>query len=201
MNMLHIDSSILGPNSVSRALSQAVVDQIRRAEHHLVYRDLAAEPIAHLSPSHLSGFNAEAGQIESAFEQDLVMGTRALEEFLAADTVVIGVAFYNFGIPSQLKAWIDRIAAVGKTFRYTANGSEGLAGDKRVILAIARGGFYGPDTSLASFEHAESYLRALFAFLGVTNLEVVVAEGVALGAEHREQAINGGMRQVALLAA
>ncbi|MGO3128249.1 MAG: FMN-dependent NADH-azoreductase [Luteimonas sp.] len=201
MNLLHIDSSILGSNSVSRALSQAVVDQIGGAEIQVTYRDLAAQPIGHLTADYLNAFNAEVAQFEPALQQDLKTGSHVLEEFLAADTVVIGVAFYNFGIPSQLKAWIDRITAAGKTFRYTENGSEGLAGNKRVILAIARGGFYGPGTSLVSSEHAESYLRVLFGFLGVTNIEVVAAEGIALGPDHRKRAIENGMQQVALLAA
>jgi FMN-dependent NADH-azoreductase len=186
MNLLHLDTSILGENSVSRALSAAIVAQLRHVhpELHETYRDLAAEPLPHLSGP-----------------QELTAGSAALDEFLAADVVVLGVAFYNFAIPSQLKAWIDRIAIAGKTFRYTPTGPQGLAGDKRVILAIARGGFYGPNTPTHAFEHAESYLRTLFGFLGVSNPEVVAAEGIALGPDARAAALKSALEQVAALPA
>ena len=108
------------------------------------------------------------------------MGSAAIEEFLASDIVVLGCGFYNFGIPSQLKSWVDRIVVVGRTFRYTEIGPEGLAGGKRVVLAIARGGFYGPGTPAASFEHAETYLRNVFAFIGIPEIEVISAEGMGL---------------------
>lgn len=198
MKLLHIDSSILGGNSVSRTLSQEVVDRLTRDIDHvaLTYRDLAAEPIPHLSGEYLAGQNA-AGQHEPILQEDLALGARVLGEFLTADTVVIGVAFYNFAIASQLKAWVDRITVSGKTFRYTETGSVGLAGDKRVILAIARGGIYSPGTPGASSEHAESYLKALFGFLGIERPEVIVAEGVAMGPGHRQNAIDAAKRQIA----
>ena len=100
---------------------------------------------------------------------------------------------YNFTIPTQLKAWIDRILIAGKTFRYGANGPEGLAGDKRVIIAISRGGFYGPGAPSEAAEHLETYLRTVFGFIGVTNLEFIVAEGVQIGPEHREKALVGAL--------
>ncbi len=105
-----------------------------------------------------------------------------LEEFLAADIVVIGAPDVHFTIPSQLKAWIDRIVIAGKTFRYGAAGAEGLAGGKRVIIAVSRGGFYGAGTPAAAMEHLETYLRGVFGFIGVTDLEIIVAEGLLVGA-------------------
>jgi FMN-dependent NADH-azoreductase len=202
MKLLHIDSSILGGNSVSRTLSQEVVDRLTHetGDVELTYRDLAAEPIPHLSGEYLVGQSAEV-QHDQALQENLALGGRVLDEFLSADTVVIGVAFYNFGVPSQLKAWIDRIAVSGKTFRYTESGSVGLAGDKRVILAIARGGIYSPGTPAASAEHAETYLKALFGFLGIERPEVIVAEGVAMGPDHRQSAIDAAKREIADLAA
>ncbi len=202
MKLLHIDTSILGNNSISRTLSRAVVDRLASEAPgtEVVYRDLAADPIPHLSGRYLAGQSAEV-QHDQALQEDLALGGRTLDEFLAADTVVIGVGFYNFGVPSQLKAWIDRVTVAGKTFRYTENGPEGLARGKRVILAIARGGFYGPETPRASFEHAESYLRVLFGFLGVERVEVVAAEGVAVGPEQRERATRSALDRIAVLAA
>ena len=144
MKLLHIDSSVLGPHSVSRQVSVAIVDRLRRAMSNLdiVYRDLTSTPLAHLSGLHLAA--AQGGEPDAALREDLAAGQAMLDEFLAADIVVLGAPMYNFTIPSQLKAWIDRIVVRGKTFRYGAQGPEGLAGNKRVILAISRGGFYGP---------------------------------------------------------
>jgi FMN-dependent NADH-azoreductase len=142
------------------------------------------------------------GEHDPAVREDVAAARAVLEEFLGAETVVIGLGMYNFTIPSQLKAWIDRILIAGRTFRYGPDGRpEGLAGGKRVILAIARGGFYGPGAPAAAFEHAESYLRAVFGFIGVTDVEVVVAEGLAAGPEHREAGLAAAQRRIADLAA
>lgn len=202
MKLLHIDSSILGGNSVSRQLSAAAVSQLVKATSGLevVYRDLAAEPLSHLSAEH---FAARQGVVPEspATQKDIAASEAVLDEFLNADIVVIGAPMYNFGIPSQLKAWIDRIAVAGKTFRYGAAGPEGLVGNKRVIIATSRGGLYGPGVPAAAFEHAESYLRAVFDFLGVTDLEIVVAEGLAIGAEQRDKAMRDALQSVSELSA
>ena len=131
MKLLHIDSSVLGPHSVSRQVSAAIVDRLRKATPGLeiVYRDLSSTPLAHLSGWHLAA--AQGAAPEAELQQDLAAGQAVLEEFLAADIVVLGAPMYNFTIPSQLKAWIDRIVVAGKTFKYGAQGAEGLAGNKR----------------------------------------------------------------------
>jgi FMN-dependent NADH-azoreductase len=194
MKLLHIDSSVLGPHSVSRQVSAAIVDRLRQATPGLevIYRDLTSVPLAHLTGSHLA---ASQGAVpEAALLQDLAAGQAVLEEFLAADIVVLGAPMYNFTIPSQLKAWIDRILVAGKTFKYSAAGAEGLAGNKRVIIAISRGGFYGPGTPAAVGEHLETYLRWVFGFMGVTNLEFISADGIQVGPEHREKALAGALQ-------
>ena len=204
MNVLHLDSSILGGTSVSRKLSADIVARLRAANPDLqeTYRDLGGEPLPHLSGGYLMAAQSLDGEHEPAVAADLQLGGAVMQEFLAADVVVIGVAFYNFGVSSQLKAWIDRIAVAGQTFRYGADGRpEGLMGAKRVILGVARGGFYGPGAPTAAFEHAESYLRAVFGFLGVNDLEVVAAEGLAAGPDHRAAALAGAEQSIAALAA
>ena len=194
MKLLHIDSSVLGLHSVSRQVSAAIVDRLYKATPALeiVYRDLTATPLAHLSGSHLA---ASQGAVPEAvaLRQDLAAGQTVLEEFLAADIVVIGAPMYNFTIPSQLKAWIDRILVSGKTFKYSTQGVEGLAGNKRVIIAISRGGFYGAGTPSAAAEHHETYLRAVFSLIGIANPEIIVAEGVQVGPEHREKALQSAL--------
>jgi FMN-dependent NADH-azoreductase len=194
MKLLHIDSSVLGPHSVSRQVSSAIVDRLRKTTPSLEvdYRDLASMPLAHLSGSHLAA--AQGATPEATLQHDLATGQAVMDEFLAADIVVLGAPMYNFTIPSQLKAWIDRIVVAGKTFRYGAQGAEGLAGNKRVIIAVSRGGFYGADSPAAAGEYVETYLRWVFGFIGVRNLEFISAEGVQVGPEHREKALAGALQ-------
>ena len=182
MNLLHIDSSIQGETSASRAVTAAVVARLRTADPALAvtYRDLAREPLPHLTLDALGEENP------------------ALDQFLAADVVVIGVSMYNFGVPSQLKAWVDRILVAGKTFSYGANGPRGLVGGKRVVLAVARGGHYAAGGPL---EHAETYLRGVLAFIGITNPEVIIADGLMMGEESRADAMAKALEHVEALAA
>jgi FMN-dependent NADH-azoreductase len=194
MKLLHIDSSVLGPHSVSRQVSAAIVDRLVIATPGLdvVYRDLTAAPLDHLSGSHLAA--AQGVAPSPAVAQDLAAGQAMLDEFLAADIVVIGAPMYNFTIPSQLKAWIDRIVVAGKTFKYSDKGAEGLAGDKRVIIAVSRGNFYGAGAPAAAGEHLETYLRWVFGFIGIANPEIISADGVQAGPEHREKALAGALQ-------
>ncbi len=202
MNLLHLDASILGANSASRQLSAAIVARLRQADPaaKVTYRDLAATPLGHLSGAQVAAAMGAAPE-SVAVQQELADSQAVLREFLDADTIVIGAPMYNFGIPSQLKTWIDRIVARGQTFRYGENGPEGLAGNKRVIVAVSRGGFYGAGTPIAALEHVESYLRGVFGFIGVTNLEFVVAEGLLVGPEQREKSMQGALAVAAELAA
>lgn len=185
MNLLHIDSSIQGAGSASRAISAAVVERLRGEVPALgvSYRDLAAEPLPHLTLDVLADPAANA----------------ELQAFLTADIVVIGAGMYNFTIPSQLKAWLDRILIAGQTFSYGAEGPVGLAGAKRVIVSLARGGLYGAGMPAASMEHGETYLNAAFGFIGIKP-EFIIAEGVALGDESRNAAVAAARSQAAQLA-
>jgi FMN-dependent NADH-azoreductase len=183
VTILHIDASINGENSASRTISRSVVDQltIERGGADLVYRDLAADPLPHLT-------------------LDAFADTSVLDEFLAADTIVIGAPMYNFTLPTQLKAWIDRIVLAGRTFRYTDKGPEGLAGGKRVIVALARGGFYNQGSPASALEHLETYLRGVFNFIGIEP-EFVAADGLAISAEQRDESIKLALGQTVQLAA
>ena len=183
MTILHIDASINGENSASRAISRSIVDQltIERGGAHIAYRDLAADPLPHLT-------------------LDAFADTSVLDEFLAADTIVIGAPMYNFTLPTQLKAWIDRIVLAGKTFRYTASGPEGLAGGKRVIIALARGGFYNQGSPASALEHLETYLRGVFNFIGIEP-EFVAADGLSVSPQQREESIKLALGETVRLAA
>ncbi len=181
MKILHLDSSIQGDASASRALSAAVIARLR-TEHpqaEITYRDLAATPLAHLDFDTFTTLSAHP----------------ALREFLAADVVVIGAPMYNFGVSSQLKAWIDHIVVAGQTFKYGADGVVGLAAGKRIIVAHSRGGHYTEGPAAAG-EHAESYLRTVLAFIGITEPEFVVAEGIAYGEEPRAAAMAKAQAEI-----
>lgn len=202
MNVLHVDSSICGDASVSRALSKAIVARIRsqlpRAE--IIYRDLAADPLSHLSGTLMAGrMDGGADLADVALKRTLSQNAAAMTAFLSADIVVLGAPMYNFGIPSQLKAWIDHLAVAGKTFRYTAAGPEGLAGAKRVVIASTRGGVYGPTAPTSAYDFQEPYLRAILNFFGITQIDVVRAEGVALGPQEKQLAIDAAHRQIEAL--
>jgi FMN-dependent NADH-azoreductase len=183
VTILHIDASINGENSATRTLTTAIVDQLKSAQwgEEVVYRDLAANPLPHLT---LAAF----------------ADTSVLDEFLAADTVVVGAPMYNFTLPTQLKAWIDRLVIAGTTFRYTENGPEGLAKGKRVIIALARGGFYNEGSAAAALEHLETYLKGVFNFIGVEP-EFVAADGLAISPEQREESIRQALGETVRLAA
>ena len=177
MKLLHLDSSALSSQSVTRELSASIVhhEQLKNPALEVVYRDLDQNPLPHFTSQSLT----PSPQQKQLFEQ-------ILQELLEADIVVIGAPMYNFSIPSTLKAWIDRVAVAGKTFRYTENGPEGLLGNKKVWIASGRGGIHGNGSS----DFQETYLRQIFAFLGVDHLSVVRAEGVALSPSHKEQALK-----------
>ena len=202
MKVLHVDASILGESSVSRQLSAAVVERLRQAHPDIAvtYYDLGREPIGHLTGAHLAAARGAFAETAS-LQEDVARGQQALEDFLGADIVVVGAPMYNFSVSSQLKAWIDRLAVAGKTFRYTANGAQGLAGGKKVIVASSRGGFYGPDTPTAFLDHQETYLRGIFGFFGITDITFVRAEGVNISAEQRKTAIAAATAEAARLAA
>ncbi len=187
MKLLHIDSAITGDGSVTRQVSADIVKRLVTSKDGLevTRRDLAADPLSHFT---LGDLPPQDGS------------TPILNEFLAADILVIGAPMYNFTVPSQLKAWIDRILVAGKTFAYGETGVVGLAGDKRVIVAISRGGFYGPDSPAAANEHLETYLTGVFRFIGITP-EFVIAEGVMVGPEQRDAALAGAAQNIQTLAA
>jgi FMN-dependent NADH-azoreductase len=184
MKLLHIDSSILGDQSASRAVTREIVARWKKAipDLEIEHLDLVAQELPHLTGHHLA-------QMQLPQSRD----AQTVADFLAADVVVIGAPMYNFTISTQLKSWIDRVVVAGKTFKYGPTGAEGLVHGKRVIIAISRGGVYPLD---APFEHAESYLKIVFGFIGVTDLTFVRAEGLAISPEHRQKALDAALAAI-----
>lgn len=201
--LLHIDSAITGDASFSRRLSQRIVDHFRRNQPDITveYLDLAQNAPSHLSIESL-GFRLglEDEKLTDAQRRENQITIQLLQQFLNADIVVIGAPMYNFTIPSQLKAWIDRIAQAGHTFKYTENGPVGLAGGKQVVIASSRGGAYSTSEQGQAMEHQESFLKVIFGFFGITDVRFVRAEGVNMGDAAIEQAMDEANRSIEELA-
>src|SRR5690554_3038719 len=198
MKLLHVDSSINGDNSISRRLTQQVVEQWL-ASHpgtEVERLDLAVDTPPHFSADSLGIRRPAQGQISEAEQRENALSEALVSQFLAADVIVVGAPLYNFSIPSQLKAWIDRLAQAGRTFQYTANGPEGLAKGKTVIAVLSRGGIYSTSEAGQAMEHQESYLKTVFGFFGISDVRVVRAEGTDLGGDSRETALNTAKAQI-----
>jgi FMN-dependent NADH-azoreductase len=165
-----------------------------------VVRDLAADPALHLSGAHMAAFQG-ATTDDATITADLLKGNAYMDELFASDILVIGAPMYNLSIPTPLKAWIDRIAVAGKTFRYTATGPEGLLKNKKAFIASARGGVYSAGSPAAALEHQESYLLGLLAFIGVVDVTVVRAEGLAMGPQAKDTAIARALADIAAISA
>lgn len=195
MKLLHIDSSILGDNSASRQLSRQVVDAWEAAEPSAVvtYRDLAADAISHFSSTTLVAAGTTAELRDAVQQHEAELSASTLAEFIAADAVVIAAPMYNFTIPTQLKAWIDRVAVAGQTFRYTEAGPEGLCGGKKVVIVSTSGGIHAGQAS--GIAH-EEYLKLVLGFLGITDIEIVRAEGLAYGEEVRNNAMSAAQAKI-----
>ena len=203
MKLLHIDSSILSTNSVSRQLTKDTVAQWVNTHPGTTveYLDLAVDTPSHLSADSL-GFRAPAGAEQTDVQKrENAISEALVTQFLAADVIVVGAPLYNFSIPSQLKAWVDRIAQAGRTFTYTETGPKGLAGGKTVIVASTRGGVYSTNDWGRAAEHQESYLQTVFGFLGITDVRFVRAEGVAMGEAKKAEALNEAANSIVKLAA
>ncbi|AJG19584.1 FMN-dependent NADH-azoreductase [Cupriavidus basilensis] len=199
MKILQIDSSVLGGHSASRSLTAKVVADLRakHPEATLTVRDLDQDAPAHLSGALLPVLGGPKDGLNAVQQSELQRTEAFLKEFLEADVLVVGVPQYNFGIPSQLKSWIDRIAQAGRTFKYTETGPVGLAGGKRVIVVSSRGGVRQDANALDLHEQT---VDVVFRFLGITDITYVRAHGLAMGPEAREASLvaaNGAVQALA----
>ena len=197
-NILVIQSSISGQQSVSRALVDETVTRLLEAKPgaHVVVRDLGSHPVPHLDANSLAGVRGSPVTETELTTREL--SDSLIAELRAADTVVIGAPMYNFSMSSALRSWFDHVLRAGETFRYTSAGPEGLVGNKRVIVIESHGGLYseGPGKAL---DFQEPYLRALLGFMGVSDLTFVRAEKIGLGPDARKTSIAGAMAEIAAL--
>jgi len=199
MKILHIDSSVSGAKSVSRPLSKETTAKLATAPGSTVtYRDLVGEPLSHYTAVlRVHGITPETAT--PAQKAELELGEAILAEFLASDTIVLGAPMYNFGIPSQLKAWVDLICVAGKTFSYGADGPKGLCGGKKVVIVSSRGGKYGAGSPAAPMDFQENYLKGVLGFIGITDITIIRAEGIAYGPDAAKAAIESAQADIAKL--
>ncbi|ADX48051.1 NAD(P)H dehydrogenase (quinone) [Paracidovorax avenae ATCC 19860] len=192
MQILHLDSSVLGDASASRELTRHIVDALlqQHPAARTLYRDLATDSIAHLTGPIAAGFRSQDPQ---AFGAEVLAeherSNALVGELLDSDVIVIGAPMYNFSVPTQLKAWVDRVTQPGRTFRYTETGPIGLAQGKRAILVSTRGGLYSEPTP-HPMDFQEAYLRAVLGFMGIREVRTVRAELLSRGPELRRQALE-----------
>jgi FMN-dependent NADH-azoreductase len=198
MKLLHIDSSILGAGSVSRQLSAETVAEFRKShpDTTVEYLDLAVDTPNHFNADALGSKIGVQAQPTEAQARENAVSEKLVSQFLASDVIVIGVPLYNFTVPTQLKAWIDRLAQPGRTFKYGEKGPVGLAGGKKVFVLISRGGVYSTTEGGQALEHQESYLKAIFGFFGIADVKFVRAEGLAMGDAVKAAAIATAQKQI-----
>ena len=201
-SLLHIDSSVRQQGSLSRQLGGEFLAKWQAAnpDGKIVTRDLAANPVPHLTEQMLGAYFTPAEQRNAEQAHTIKTSDALVDELLAADTIVIGAPMYNFSVPSGLKAWIDHVARAGRTFKYGANGPEGLVHGKKVIVFVASGGVYSAGPA-AAYDHVTTYLRTVLGFLGMTDVSFIVAEGVAMGEAAVEAALSASRNQLEAIAA
>jgi FMN-dependent NADH-azoreductase len=200
-HILLIKSSSNLASSVSRDLSETFVKDYTAAhpDATVTERDLVASPVPHLGVDLLGGFFGKPEELTEAQKTALALSDTLVGEIEAASLIVIGVPMYNFSIPSALKAWIDHVVRAGRTFHYTAEGPKGLVTGKKAVLFLASGGVYS-DGPYKPYDFQETYLRAILGFIGITDVTVVRAEGLALGPESASKAVADARAKTAALA-
>jgi FMN-dependent NADH-azoreductase len=181
MNILQINASARREGANSTQVANRVVERLQAANPAatLTLRDLAVTPHPVLDEAALGALFTPAEQHTAEQAARVALDDALIAEIQAHDTLVLGVPMYNFGVPVQLKAWIDAIARAGTTFRYTATGPEGLLKGKTVYVALARGGLYRDTPN----DSQVPYLKAVLGFLGLTDVRFIYAEGLAMGPE------------------
>jgi FMN-dependent NADH-azoreductase len=201
-NILHIDSSVRSTGSLTRQLGGEYIAKLTAANPAatVVTRDLAANPLPHLTEQVIGAYFTPAEQRNAEQAAAIKTSDALVDELLAADTIVIGAPMYNFSVTSGLKAWIDHVARAGRTFQYGANGIEGLVTGKKVVVFVASGGVYSEGPA-AAYDHITTYLRAVLGFLGLTDVTFIVAEGVAMGEEAVANALAKNRAEIDAIAA
>jgi FMN-dependent NADH-azoreductase len=198
-NILFLTSSSRGSASYSNQVALALVQKLRDAEPRakVIVRDLAKAPLPHIDEDFVVAIRGADGPQTDVQRAIAAQSDALVDELVAADTLVIAAPMINFTIPSTLKTWIDYVARAGRTFSYSESGPKGLVTGKRVYLVVARGGVY---SDKQQFDFQVPYLRHVLGFLGMTDVEVIDVEGIALGPQAAERAVASALAAVGAVA-
>lgn len=201
-NILLVTSSPRGAASYSTRIARTLAEKLasRGAGSTITVRDLTAQPLPHIDDTFAAARNTPPEQLTPAQRSVLDLSDTLVRELSGADVIIIAAAMINFGIPSNLKAYIDHVLRPGVTFKYGEKGPEGLLRGKKVYLVLARGGVYSQGF-MQSLNFQDPYLKAVLGFIGLADVEVIAAEGVAFGPEAAEKAVNTALERVHALAA
>lgn len=188
--LLHIDSSARFTGSITRELSAAYAQQwqAKNPGGRVIRRDLASDTLPHINEALLGAYFTPADQRSAEQQGIIALSDKLVDELIAADTLVIGIPMYNFAPPSAFKAWIDHICRAGRTFKYGENGPVGLLSGKRAVVILSRGGVYSEGPAQV-FDFQGTYIKSVLGFIGITDVELVIAEGVSMGEDKTKQAV------------
>jgi len=195
--VLQINASLFAHEGQSSRLSASLVTQLLEPDDSLIIRDLATEPVPHLSAARFAAFTTPEAERTAEQHAVVAVSDKLIAELRAADVIVLGLPMYNFGVPSTLKAYFDHVARAGVTFRYTSEGPRGLLSGKKAYALTTRGGTY-QDTPM---DTQAPYVRIFLGFLGITDVEFVYAEGLARGDSHKTRALDEARASIIELAA
>jgi FMN-dependent NADH-azoreductase len=196
--VLFVTSSPRGQQSYSQQVARRIVDDLKIGHPgaQITVRNVARDPLPHIGEAFVSGMAQAPEKRSPAEAKAMAVSDELIDELAAADVLVLAVPMYNFGLPSALKAWVDHVVRAGRTFKYGANGPQGLLKNKRAVIVVSRGGVYS-DGPMKQMDFQESYLKSVLGFIGIADVEIVRVEGVAMGDEAVRSAMAAAKEQSA----
>ncbi|MFM7427486.1 MAG: FMN-dependent NADH-azoreductase [Elainella sp.] len=197
-HILHLDSSARGERSISRLLSQKFVET-RKAAHpddQVTYRDLGHQPVPNVTEAWIAAAFSDPATHPPELAEAIRLSDQLIDELLAADRYVLGIPMYNLTVPASFKAYIDQIVRAGRTFAVTESGYQGLVHGKKAVVLTAEGGVYRPGTPAAAANFHEPYIKTILGFMGITDVTIIHADGLAFGDEAREKALAEAMATI-----
>lgn len=197
-HILHLDASPRVERSISSALSDEFMTAWKDIHFSdtVTYRDLGHQSIPHVTEAWIAAAYSSPADHTPELQEAVRLSDELIDELLAADRYVVGLPMYNFSVPSVFKAYLDQIVRVGRTFAVDSSGYTGLVKDRKMLVVTAQGGSYRPGTPTEAYNFHEPYLRAIFGFIGITDISFIYADGLAMGDEARKQSVTAARAEI-----